>query len=82
MSSSGRVALSHVWAMLDACAAGHVKKASKHYWCIMYGEKTYPAFPLGEHGARKDPEIQVGHIKRMARYLGILDCAKKHIDLK
>lgn len=80
MSSSGRVALSAIWAMLDRCAPGHRKKKTKHHWCIMYGEQTYHDFPLGKHGARTDPEIEIGHIKKMARHLGILDCAREQIQ--
>jgi hypothetical protein len=82
MASSGRVPLSEIWAMLGACAPMHTRKATKHYWRITIPDgQTYPNFPLGEHGARKDPEIQVGHIRKMARHLGILECAKQHIEL-
>ena len=66
--------------MLDGCAKGHARKQTKHHWRIMYGDRTYHDFPLGEHGARKDPDIQIGHIKKMARHLGILECAKKRIQ--
>jgi len=32
---------------------------------------VYPNFP-------KHDQIEVGHIAKMARHFGILDCAKKH----
>jgi hypothetical protein len=81
MSSSGRVSLSEIWAMLDECLPGNVRRATKHHWRITRGKDIYPTFPLGEHGARKNPEIQVGHIRKMARYFGILECAKEKIEL-
>jgi len=64
--------------MLDVCAPGHKRKVRTHHWCIYFGKLTYPQFPKGEHG-KKNPEIEMGHIKRMARYFGILDCARKQI---
>jgi len=30
---------------------------------------------------KTNPAIQRGHVKRMARFLDILDCAKKHLSL-
>ena len=65
--------------MLEHCAPGHTKKATDHHWRIAYDQKLYPAFPLGPHGARKNPEIQVGHVRKMARFLGILACAKQQL---
>jgi hypothetical protein len=81
MGSSGRVPLSEIWAMLDACAPGYGRKPTKHHWRVTANGQIFPALPLGEHGARKDPEIQVGHVRKMARHFGILECAKKHIEL-
>jgi hypothetical protein len=80
MSSFGRVRISAVWAMLDHCAKGYKKKQTTHYWCVMYGSKTYPTFPLGEHGTRSDPEIQIGKVKNLVRYFGVLDCAKSQLE--
>ena len=37
--------------------------------------QTYPAFPKGGHGAT-NPPIQVRHVRKMARFLGILDCVQ------
>jgi hypothetical protein len=30
---------------------------------------------------KTNPAIQRGHVKRMARFLGILGCAKEHLSL-
>jgi len=66
--------------MLDECAPGHQRKATTHNWRITYNGKTYPSFPLGPHGKRENPDIEIGHIKKMARALGIYDCARNHLD--
>lgn len=81
MPSSGRVPLSQVWSMLDTCAPGWKSKKTDHHWRVMANGKTFPQLPLGEHGARKDSEVQVGVLRKMARHFGILDCAKQSIQL-
>ncbi len=80
MGSTGTVGLKTVWAMLGHCAPGYTVKQTKHYWQITYAGRTYPSFPLGKHGKRENPPIQVGHVKRMVRYFSILDCAKGVIE--
>lgn len=80
MSSSGTIALSAIWATLARCAPGYSKKARKHNWLVVYGQHSYPGLPLGPHGARKDPDIQVGHVRNLARQLGIVDCAKTQLE--
>lgn len=80
MGSFGTVALQAIWTMLENCAPGHTRKAKTHNWVIRYRGKTYPSFPLGPHGKRENPEIEVGHVKRMVRFLGILECAKAHLE--
>ncbi len=79
MTSSGTVALKEVWSMLGRCAPGHRRQERDHHWCIYFQNRTYPTFPRGEHGARKNPEIQIGHVRKMARHLGILDCAREQL---
>lgn len=76
MGSFGTIALKEVWRMLDYCAHGHTRQEKTHNWCIRFNGKTYPSFPLGEHGARKNPDVEVGHVRKMARSLGITECAK------
>lgn len=77
MSSSGEIRHKAVWAMLEECAPGYSKLTAprRHYWTIQYNGKTYPGFPLGTRKS-KHPTVQVGHIKKMARHFGILECAK------
>jgi len=74
MSSFGQVPLLNVFAMLDACAAGHTRVQTKHHYCIRFNGKTFPTLPRGEHG-KANPGIQRGVIKKMARHLDIYDCA-------
>jgi hypothetical protein len=76
VGSFGTVALKDVWSMLEQCAPGHTRKQTPHNWRITYRGQVYPSFPLGPHGKRVNPPIEIGHIKKMARMLGILDCAK------
>ena len=66
--------------MLDACAPGARIVAKEHRNWVLYNGLTYRGLPLGEHGARKNPAIEIGHVRRMARHLNILDCAKKQIQ--
>lgn len=66
--------------MLDRCAAGHTRKLQKHNYAIRYQGRTYPALPKGAHG-KANPPIQKGHVKRMARFFGIMDCAKEFLAL-
>ncbi len=79
MSSSGTVPLSAIWAMLALCAPGYTKQQKNHNWIIRYKDRTYPRLPLGPHGKRVNPDIQIGHVKTMVRHLGIEECAKQHI---
>ncbi len=69
--------------MLDVCAPGHTVKATVHHYCIRFNDKEFPNLPLGAHGASRSKlraEVKVGDVRKMARYFGILDCAKKEIE--
>jgi hypothetical protein len=77
VTSNGTVSLSDVWSMLDTCAPGHSRRAREHNWLVIFGGKTYPRLPVGDHGARRHVEIQVGHIRSMVRHFGIFECASK-----
>lgn len=66
--------------MLADCAPGHTAKETTHNWRVSFGSHVYPNLSKGKHGARKNPEIQIGQVKQMVRLFGIQDCAKKHID--
>jgi hypothetical protein len=80
VSSFGTVPLKDVWAMLDHCAPGHTRKQRTHNWLVIFGGRSYPSLPVGAHGRRHNPEIQVGHVKNMVRHLGIEECAKSQIE--
>ncbi|MEW5743169.1 MAG: hypothetical protein AB1938_29915 [Myxococcota bacterium] len=81
MSSFGTVGLKRIWDMLEHCAPGFEKKKTTHNWRVTWNGNCFPSLPLGPHGKRDNAEIQVGHIKKMARTLGIYDCALAFLDL-
>jgi hypothetical protein len=59
--------------MLDECAKGWTWNLAPHFRRIMANGRTYPSLP-------KYDEIEVGHVRKMARHLGIENCAKQHIE--
>lgn len=71
--------------MLEACAPGARLEARKHRNWVHYNGQTYLTYrglPLGKHGkSRQNAEIEVGHVKKMARFFEILPCAKQHLNL-
>lgn len=67
--------------MLDVCAPGWSDKVKVHRRWVYYGKLRF-MLPLGKHGAgRNNPELEIGHVRGMARHFGIMDCAKKQIEL-
>jgi hypothetical protein len=67
--------------MLDNCAPGSRMELKKHrYWVFCPGKPIFRDLPKGDHGS-SDPEIQVGKIKKMVRFLGLEECAFLHIPL-
>jgi hypothetical protein len=75
MTSFGQIKLATVWKMLKKCAPGHARIELGHHWRIDFGDRSYPAFPLGKRRS-KTPEVQLGHVRKMVRHLGIEECAK------
>lgn len=75
------ILLSRVWEILDECAPGFERRATDHNWKVTYNGLTYPSLPLGKHGARKASrtEIEVGHVKGLARQLNIVECVMKKL---
>ena len=70
--------------MLDACAPGWWSKESEEYYTIYW--KTLPPFPRltrGSHRQRGKPsaEIHPLHVRKLARHLGIVECARKHLAI-
>jgi hypothetical protein len=59
-----------VLAMLAECAPGCRVELKTHNYFVYYIGLTYPSLP-------KYDQIEAGHVKKMARALGIYECAKK-----
>ena len=79
MPSHGQVSLRDIEDMLDDCAPGAVIVPKPHHNWVVWNRRTYRGLPRGKHGTRKNPEIEVGHVKRMARFFEILPCAQSRI---
>lgn len=82
MGSTGLVSLKEIKKMIDDCAPGAVIEFKPHKTWVHWNGRTYWGLPLGKHGARQNPEIEIGHVKKMARFFEILDCAKKSLNLQ
>ena len=79
MVTKGTIPLKKIWKMLDNCAPGWKKKKKIHNWSVLYNGRTYPRLPLGEHGTRPTPPIEIGHVRQMVRFFEIEDCARGKI---
>jgi hypothetical protein len=78
LTSFGLIPLKEIWAMLDRCAPGHRRKAREHNYLITYEQFSYPSFPLGKHGKRENPTVQVGHVRQLVRQLQLeVECVKR-----
>jgi hypothetical protein len=66
--------------MLDGCAPGHTRKLREHNYLISFRGEFYPSLPVGEHGKRENPSIQIGKVKQMVRLLELdLECVKRFL---
>jgi len=69
-------------AMLDVCAEGWTSSIKDHNRIIIWKKKT-AKLPLGAHNDRGDrqssAEIQPGHIRKLSRIFGIIECAYREI---
>ena len=82
MGTKGRILLADIERMLRACAPGAVLQPGKHKIRILWGGKTFPNLPKGEHGKRPGrAEIELGHVRDLATFFGILECAKQHLEI-
>ena len=62
--------------MLVKCSPGARIIAKKHHlWVFDSKGGIYKSLPRGKHG-NKTPEIELGHVRKMARHLGFEECAK------
>ncbi len=71
MSSFTIVRFKDIRRMLGECAPGAGIEKKKHRHWVRYGGKTYRGLPLGRHGKRENPEIEIGHVRQLIRYFGI-----------
>lgn len=60
--------------MLTKCAEGHKTKLKTHFRIVFWNGKTYTSLP-------KHDNIEVGHIRSMVRFFGIMECAKTHLPI-
>jgi hypothetical protein len=66
------VSISEVGRMLDKCALGHTIRRTTHGKVVAFNDKVYRDLP-------KFDEIEIGHIRKMVRHLGIdKECARKN----
>jgi len=64
-----------VEAMLKECAKESVWRLATHSRVVSFNGKTYRSLP-------KHDSIELGHLRKMIRYLGInQDCAKKFLPI-
>ncbi len=81
MSTHGRVRLNEIFEMLRKCAPDFQSRETDHYFRITYNGRLFPDLPRGEHGRRDGrAEIQRGVVKKMVRFLGIEECAKRELE--
>ena len=66
----GLVSIRAIRDMLQECAPGYRMELKTHNWFVHFNGLTYPSLP-------KYDEIEEFHVRKMARTLGILDCARK-----
>jgi hypothetical protein len=80
MGASNLIPLDRVWAMLDVCLPGFKKRTTEHHHRIFAPDgRIYPSLPLGPHGHRRGSSIEAGHVRNMARFFGIEQCARDHL---
>ena len=68
---SASVALKDVERMLNQCAPGHTIRLANHSRVVKFEGKCYRSLP-------KFDDIELGHIRKMVRHLGIEECAKAY----
>jgi len=69
---SATAPLSAVMRMLGECAPGSTVRLATHSRVVTFNKKAYPSLP-------KFDNIELGHIRKMVRHLGIdWECARKH----
>ena len=66
--------------MLAVCAPGYKHRLGTHKYIVMLPNgRTFPGLPTGTKKSKG--LVEAGHIRKMARHLDILECAKKEIPV-
>ena len=67
--------------MLKECAPGHELMEADHYWHVRHRGVTFDHLPKGKHSQRrsKRADLEFGHVRALARQLGIEECARKYL---
>ena len=60
--------------MLEKCAPGYTIELKTHNWFVHFNKLTFPSLP-------KYDAIEAGHVRKLARTLGILACAKELLGI-
>ena len=76
MSPKGQISHKQVWEMLDECAPGWSKVKAPHHYRVYANGEVFMNFPFGDRKAKRTG-VQVHWVRKLARHVGILDCAKR-----
>ena len=76
-----QVVFRKVVAVLEKCAPGYKLKRLPHFIAVLYDNKT-AYLPKGGHGRTGNHQIEVGHVRKMARTLGIVECVQAYVRLR
>ena len=69
---SATASFSDIRRMLESCAPGHSIRLATHSWVIHYNGLVFPSLPKFEN-------IELGHVRKMVRHLGIArECAEQY----
>jgi len=74
-----QVVFKRVVEILKKCACGYELKQHSHHLAVLYQGKT-AYLPKGGHGRTGNHQIEIGHVRKMARTLGIVDCARAYVS--
>lgn len=75
-AEQGQLSHDQVWRMLDECALGWERKETPHHYRITYRDRTFHNFPRGER-KRRTLDVQIFWVRKLARHLGIEECARR-----
>lgn len=80
MATRGQIPWKKIKKMLHKCTESWWSKDKTHKrWVYVEGKKGSFKLPLGSHGS-KNPEIELGHVRGLARYFDLEACAKQHLE--